>query len=314
MSPSQGVLGCPGARQLPGAPQRLCLAPLCCSQHEEKEKAFKEQLAHLASLLPTLQVGPWVGQGCRSPRSWAGARLPQPRGAPAVTPSHAQVHLVTCSAFLSSANKAEFLDLGYVSSASAVGQPVHPANVPWGSWSTPPRCSGVSGAPCGSARHPSPRLAAAFQQLMERLQRIVKLPHRLRPAQTSKVEPCRPPGAKPLPAALRRQPRLPALPRPQPRSPPSHPPDQQRVPGRVCPLPGAPADAEPPPLRGGQCQRHRSWHRRHEHVRCWGRTRGRGASCHASPWASCRAKLAPTAALEPVTSVVAWGQREAQLR
>ncbi|RMB91674.1 hypothetical protein DUI87_31904 [Hirundo rustica rustica] len=71
-------------------------------QHEEKEKAFKEQLAHLASLLPTLQV-----------------------------------HLVTCSAFLSSANKAEFLDLGY--------------------------------------------------QLMERLQRIVKLPHRLRPAQTSKI-------------------------------------------------------------------------------------------------------------------------------
>ncbi|KFO59599.1 RING finger protein 207, partial [Corvus brachyrhynchos] len=75
------------------------------SQHEEKEKAFKEQLAHLASLLPTLQV-----------------------------------HLVTCSAFLSSANKAEFLDLGY--------------------------------------------------QLMERLQRIVKLPHRLRPAQTSKGETC----------------------------------------------------------------------------------------------------------------------------
>uniref|UniRef100_A0A8D0H2X5 RING finger protein 207 n=1 Tax=Sphenodon punctatus TaxID=8508 RepID=A0A8D0H2X5_SPHPU len=49
------------------------------SQYEEKEKAFKEQLSHLASLLPTLQV-----------------------------------HLVTCSAFLSSANKAEFLDLGYV--------------------------------------------------------------------------------------------------------------------------------------------------------------------------------------------------------
>ncbi|XP_075293348.1 RING finger protein 207 isoform X3 [Opisthocomus hoazin] len=72
------------------------------SQHEEKEKAFKEQLTHLASLLPTLQV-----------------------------------HLVTCSAFLSSANKAEFLDLGY--------------------------------------------------QLMERLQRIVQLPHRLRPAQTSKI-------------------------------------------------------------------------------------------------------------------------------
>ncbi|KAF4798955.1 RING finger protein 207 [Turdus rufiventris] len=51
--------------------------------------------------------------------------------------SRMQVHLVTCSAFLSSANKAEFLDLGY--------------------------------------------------QLMERLQRIVKLPHRLRPAQTSKI-------------------------------------------------------------------------------------------------------------------------------
>ncbi|XP_070614334.1 RING finger protein 207 [Erythrolamprus reginae] len=72
------------------------------SQYEEKEKAFKEQLTHLASLLPTLQV-----------------------------------HLVTCSAFLSSANKAEFLDLGY--------------------------------------------------QLMERLQRIVKQPHRLRPSQTSKI-------------------------------------------------------------------------------------------------------------------------------
>uniref|UniRef100_A0A8C8SKC5 RING finger protein 207 n=1 Tax=Pelusios castaneus TaxID=367368 RepID=A0A8C8SKC5_9SAUR len=54
--------------------------PVTSSQHEEKEKAFKEQLSHLASLLPTLQV-----------------------------------HLVTCSAFLSSANKAEFLDLGYYS-------------------------------------------------------------------------------------------------------------------------------------------------------------------------------------------------------
>ncbi|NXW85622.1 RN207 protein, partial [Alopecoenas beccarii] len=96
------------------------------SQHEEKEKAFKEQLAHLASLLPTLQVG-----------LWAGAGLPWPPGAPVVTAPHPQVHLVTCSAFLSSANKAEFLDLGY--------------------------------------------------QLMERLQRIVKLPHRLRPAQTSKI-------------------------------------------------------------------------------------------------------------------------------
>ncbi|XP_006025624.1 RING finger protein 207 isoform X1 [Alligator sinensis] len=84
------------------AERRKMLLKVAQSQHEEKEKAFKEQLSHLASLLPTLQV-----------------------------------HLVTCSAFLSSANKAEFLDLGY--------------------------------------------------QLMERLQKIVKLPHRLRPTQTSKI-------------------------------------------------------------------------------------------------------------------------------
>ncbi|XP_006885982.1 PREDICTED: RING finger protein 207 [Elephantulus edwardii] len=48
------------------------------SQYEEKDKAFKEQLTHLATLLPTLQV-----------------------------------HLVISSSFLSLANKAEFLDLGY---------------------------------------------------------------------------------------------------------------------------------------------------------------------------------------------------------
>uniref|UniRef100_A0A8D3C3S4 RING finger protein 207 n=1 Tax=Scophthalmus maximus TaxID=52904 RepID=A0A8D3C3S4_SCOMX len=72
------------------------------SQHEEKEKALKEQLSHLTALLPTLQV-----------------------------------HLVTCSAFLSSANRFEFLDMGY--------------------------------------------------QLMERLKRIVKLPHRLKPVQSSKI-------------------------------------------------------------------------------------------------------------------------------
>uniref|UniRef100_A0A672T7S6 RING finger protein 207 n=1 Tax=Sinocyclocheilus grahami TaxID=75366 RepID=A0A672T7S6_SINGR len=47
-------------------------------QHEEKEKALKKQLSHLATLLPTLQV-----------------------------------HLVNCSALLSSANKYEFLDMGY---------------------------------------------------------------------------------------------------------------------------------------------------------------------------------------------------------
>ncbi|XP_034608935.1 RING finger protein 207 [Trachemys scripta elegans] len=85
-----------------GLAHEMFFSPVTSSQYEEKEKAFKEQLSHLASLLPTLQV-----------------------------------HLVTCSAFLSSANKAEFLDLGY--------------------------------------------------QLMERLQKIVKLPHRLRPTQTSKI-------------------------------------------------------------------------------------------------------------------------------
>ena len=131
----------------------------------------------------------------------------------------AQVHLVTCSAFLSSANKAEFLDLGYVSGAGAAGRPVHPAAVPRGGRCTPLRCQ----APGQGAGHPSGHLAAAFQQLMERLQRIVQLPHRLRPAQTSKVEPRRPPGAEPRPAAPRGQPRLPALPRPPLTSSSSHP-------------------------------------------------------------------------------------------
>uniref|UniRef100_A0A673MA00 RING finger protein 207 n=1 Tax=Sinocyclocheilus rhinocerous TaxID=307959 RepID=A0A673MA00_9TELE len=56
------------------------------SQHEEKEKALKKQLSHLATLLPTLQV-----------------------------------HLVNCSAFLSSANKYEFLDMGYVSRSIYLG-------------------------------------------------------------------------------------------------------------------------------------------------------------------------------------------------
>ncbi|KAL1021349.1 hypothetical protein UPYG_G00012140 [Umbra pygmaea] len=84
------------------AERKKILLKAAQSQHEEKERAFKEQLSHLAALLPTLQV-----------------------------------HLVSCSAFLSSANKFEFLDLGY--------------------------------------------------QLMERLKKIVKLPHRLRPAQSSKI-------------------------------------------------------------------------------------------------------------------------------
>ncbi|KAM3824134.1 RING finger protein 207 [Vipera latastei] len=91
-----------GSMQEKLAERKKILLKAVESQYEEKERAFRGQLAHLASLLPTLQV-----------------------------------HLVTCSAFLSSANKAEFLDLGY--------------------------------------------------QLMERLQRIVKQPHRLRPSQTSKI-------------------------------------------------------------------------------------------------------------------------------
>ncbi|XP_063767190.1 RING finger protein 207 [Eleginops maclovinus] len=84
------------------AERKKILLKAAQSQHQEKEKALKEQLSHLTALLPTLQV-----------------------------------HLVTCSAFLSSANKFEFLDMGY--------------------------------------------------QLMERLKRIVKLPHRLRPVQSSKI-------------------------------------------------------------------------------------------------------------------------------
>uniref|UniRef100_A0A8C6R721 RING finger protein 207 n=1 Tax=Nannospalax galili TaxID=1026970 RepID=A0A8C6R721_NANGA len=84
------------------AERKALLLQAVQSQYEEKDKAFKEQLAHLASLLPTLQV-----------------------------------HLVICSSFLSLASKAEFLDLGY--------------------------------------------------ELMERLQSIVSRPHRLRPAQSSKI-------------------------------------------------------------------------------------------------------------------------------
>nr|XP_039330376.1 RING finger protein 207 isoform X2 [Saimiri boliviensis boliviensis] len=84
------------------AERKALLLQAVQSQYEEKDKAFKEQLSHLATLLPTLQV-----------------------------------HLVICSSFLSLANKAEFLDLGY--------------------------------------------------ELMERLQGIVSRPHRLRPAQSSKI-------------------------------------------------------------------------------------------------------------------------------
>uniref|UniRef100_A0A671NNT9 RING finger protein 207 n=1 Tax=Sinocyclocheilus anshuiensis TaxID=1608454 RepID=A0A671NNT9_9TELE len=87
------------------AERKKVLLKAARSQHEEKERAFKEQLSHLAALLPTLQV---------------------------IT-----LFILSRSAFLSSANKFEFLDMGY--------------------------------------------------QLMERLKKIVKLPHRLRPAQSSKI-------------------------------------------------------------------------------------------------------------------------------
>ncbi|XP_067243331.1 RING finger protein 207 isoform X1 [Chanodichthys erythropterus] len=60
------------------AERKKALLKAAESQHEEKEKALKEQLSNLSTLLPTLQV-----------------------------------HLVTCSAFLGSANKYEFLDMGY---------------------------------------------------------------------------------------------------------------------------------------------------------------------------------------------------------
>lgn len=37
------------------------------SQYEEKDKAFKEQLSHLATLLPTLQVRGAGGSGLATP-------------------------------------------------------------------------------------------------------------------------------------------------------------------------------------------------------------------------------------------------------
>ncbi|XP_003481985.2 RING finger protein 207 isoform X2 [Sus scrofa] len=67
-----------GSMQDTLAERKALLLQAVQSQYEEKDKAFKEQLSHLATLLPTLQV-----------------------------------HLVICSSFLSLASKAEFLDLGY---------------------------------------------------------------------------------------------------------------------------------------------------------------------------------------------------------
>uniref|UniRef100_A0A671NXP5 RING finger protein 207 n=1 Tax=Sinocyclocheilus anshuiensis TaxID=1608454 RepID=A0A671NXP5_9TELE len=60
------------------AERKKALLKAAESPLKEKEKALKEQLSHMATILPTLQV-----------------------------------HLVTCSAFLSSANKYDFLDMGY---------------------------------------------------------------------------------------------------------------------------------------------------------------------------------------------------------
>ncbi|KAF6111127.1 ring finger protein 207 [Phyllostomus discolor] len=91
-----------GSMQDKLADRKALLLQVVQSQYEEKDKAFKEQLSHLAALLPTLQV-----------------------------------HLVICSSFLSLANKAQFLDLGY--------------------------------------------------ELIERLQGIATQPHRLQPAQSSKI-------------------------------------------------------------------------------------------------------------------------------
>ncbi|XP_072675993.1 RING finger protein 207 isoform X1 [Canis lupus baileyi] len=67
-----------GSMQDKLAEKKMLLLQAVQSQYEEKDKAFKDQLSHLATLLPTLQV-----------------------------------HLVICSSFLSLASKAEFLDLGY---------------------------------------------------------------------------------------------------------------------------------------------------------------------------------------------------------
>lgn len=70
---------CPGSSSRP--------APALHSQHEEKEKAFKEQLAHLASLLPTLQVGPgWVTHPLECQARLCAEGRTDPREAAAVTP------------------------------------------------------------------------------------------------------------------------------------------------------------------------------------------------------------------------------------
>ncbi|KAG8505545.1 RING finger protein 207 [Galemys pyrenaicus] len=121
-----------GSMQDQLAERKALLLQAVQSQYEEKDKAFKEQLAQLAMLLPTLQA-----------------------------------HLVICSSFLSLANKAEFLDLGYVSPWLLRGLPSCP----------PGPGLGVLAFPNAPGQH----------ELIERLQGVVTRPHRLRPAQSSKV-------------------------------------------------------------------------------------------------------------------------------
>lgn len=62
-----GEASCP-----PLGDEAACPSP---SQYEEKDKAFKEQLSQLATLLPTLQVGAAGGAGLGNPTQ----RVPGPR-------------------------------------------------------------------------------------------------------------------------------------------------------------------------------------------------------------------------------------------
>lgn len=58
LPPLRSPLG--GDEQPPLGDEAACPSP---SQYEEKDKAFKEQLSHLATLLPTLQVRGAGGAG-----------------------------------------------------------------------------------------------------------------------------------------------------------------------------------------------------------------------------------------------------------
>lgn len=53
-----------GVGSPPLGDEAACPSP---SQYEEKDKAFKEQLSHLATLLPTLQVRRAEGMGLDTP-------------------------------------------------------------------------------------------------------------------------------------------------------------------------------------------------------------------------------------------------------